>query len=39
MKQIEDKKYYQPYLNKKIILIAAAYTPKEIKCEMKTLKS
>jgi hypothetical protein len=38
MKQIEDKKYYQPYLNKKVILIAAAYTPKEIKCEMKTLK-
>ena len=38
MKQIEDKKYYQPYLGSgKIILIAIAYTPKTIKCKMKVL--
>ena len=35
--QIDEKKYYQPYLKKKIILLAVVYTPKGIKCEIKPL--
>ncbi|MDR2169908.1 MAG: PD-(D/E)XK nuclease domain-containing protein, partial [Planctomycetaceae bacterium] len=39
MKQINDRKYYEAYLDKKVILMAVAFTGKEIKCELKKLES
>jgi hypothetical protein len=34
MKQICDNKYYEAYLNKKIMLMAVAFTGKEVKCKI-----
>ncbi|MDR3113804.1 MAG: ATP-binding protein [Endomicrobium sp.] len=34
LKQIDDKKYYEAYLGKKIILLAIAFNGKEVKCKM-----
>jgi hypothetical protein len=34
MKQINDRKYYESYLDKKVILMAVAFTGKEIKCKL-----
>ncbi|MDR3113500.1 MAG: ATP-binding protein, partial [Endomicrobium sp.] len=34
LKQIKDKKYYEPYLEKKIILLGIAFNGKEVKCKM-----
>ena len=34
-KQIDDKKYYEAYLGKKIILLAIAFNGKSVKCEFK----
>ncbi|MDR0913352.1 MAG: ATP-binding protein [Methanobrevibacter sp.] len=39
MKQIHEKKYYQPYLNKKVILIAVAIKNREVKCKMEVLSN
>jgi hypothetical protein len=41
MRQIEDRKYYEGYMNmnKKVILIAIACSPKGLKCEMKEIES
>jgi hypothetical protein len=39
MKQINDRKYYESYLDKKVILMAVAFTGKEIKCELKNVAS
>jgi hypothetical protein len=32
--QINDKKYYEAYLDKKIILLCIAFNGKEVKCKM-----
>ncbi|MDR1195247.1 MAG: ATP-binding protein [Endomicrobium sp.] len=37
LKQIDDKKYYEAYLDKKIILLAIAFNGKDVKCKFKTL--
>ncbi|MDR0605785.1 MAG: ATP-binding protein [Bacteroidales bacterium] len=34
MTQIHDRKYYEAYLDKKVILMAIAFTGKEVKCEL-----
>jgi hypothetical protein len=39
MGQIEDRKYYEGYMNKRVILIAIACSPKGLKCEMKAIES
>jgi hypothetical protein len=38
MKQIYDNKYYEAYLDRRIMLMAVAFTGKEVKCEMKMYK-
>jgi hypothetical protein len=35
MTQINDRKYYEAYRDRKIMLMAVAFTGKEVKCEMK----
>jgi hypothetical protein len=35
MKQIYDNKYYEAYADRKVMLMAVAFTGKEVKCEMK----
>ncbi|MDR0911083.1 MAG: ATP-binding protein [Methanobrevibacter sp.] len=35
--QIIKKEYYKPYQNKKVILLALAFKPRDVKCELKTL--
>ncbi|MDR1196036.1 MAG: PD-(D/E)XK nuclease domain-containing protein [Endomicrobium sp.] len=37
LKQIDDKKYYEAYLDKKVILLAIAFNGKDVKCKFKTL--
>jgi hypothetical protein len=37
MSQICDKKYYEAYLDRKVVLLAVAFTGKEVKCELKNL--
>jgi hypothetical protein len=37
MNQIRDKKYYEAYLDRKVVLLAVAFTGKEVKCELKKL--
>jgi hypothetical protein len=34
MKQIYDRKYYEAYLDKKVMLLAIAFTGKEVKCKL-----
>jgi hypothetical protein len=38
MAQIYDRKYYEAYLDRRVMLMAVAFTNKEVKCEMKMLK-
>jgi hypothetical protein len=38
MKQICDRKYYEAYLDSKVMLMAVAFTGKEVKSEIKELK-
>jgi hypothetical protein len=35
MTQICDRKYYEAYLDRKVMLMAIAFAGKEIKCELK----
>jgi len=37
LKQIDNKKYYEAYLGKKIILLAIAFNGKDVKCKFKKL--
>jgi hypothetical protein len=37
MTQICKRKYYEAYLNTKVVLIAVAFTGKEVKCKMKRI--
>jgi hypothetical protein len=37
MAQIYDRRYYEPYLDKKVRLMAVAFTGKEVKCRMETI--
>jgi hypothetical protein len=37
MTQIRDRRYYERYLNKKIILMGAAFTNKEIACRLENI--
>jgi hypothetical protein len=34
MSQIHDRKYYEAYLDRKVVLMAVAFRGKEVKCEM-----
>jgi hypothetical protein len=34
MTQIHDRKYYEAYIDKKVILMAIAFTGKEVKCRL-----
>ncbi|GHV61108.1 ATPase AAA [Bacteroidia bacterium] len=36
MQQIHDRRYYEPYIDKKVILLAVAFTGKEVKCRTST---
>jgi predicted DNA-binding ribbon-helix-helix protein len=38
MTQIRDHKYYEAYLDKKVMLMAIAFTGKEVKCELEKIK-
>jgi hypothetical protein len=37
MAQIRDRRYYEPYLDRKVILLAVAFAGKEVACKMVTL--
>jgi Holliday junction resolvase-like predicted endonuclease len=37
MTQIYDRKYYEAYADRKVMLMAIAFTNKEVKCQMKEL--
>ncbi|MCL2156420.1 MAG: ATP-binding protein [Methanobrevibacter sp.] len=37
-KQIIDKEYYKPYQDKNVLILAVAFKPKDVKCQLKTLK-
>jgi hypothetical protein len=37
MNQIFNKKYYEAYLDRKVVLLAVAFTGKEVKCELKEM--
>jgi hypothetical protein len=37
MNQISNKKYYEAYLDRKVVLLAVAFTGKEVKCELKEM--
>jgi hypothetical protein len=39
MTQIYDRKYYEAYLDRRVMLMAVAFSNKEVKCEMKMYKS
>jgi hypothetical protein len=39
MTQIYDRKYYEAYLDKKVILMAIAFTGKEVKCKMEVVNN
>jgi hypothetical protein len=38
MKQIDDRRYYEAYLDREISLMAVAFTGKEVKCRMKRMQ-
>jgi hypothetical protein len=38
MKQIHDRKYYEKYSDRKVILMAVAFAGKEVKCRMEGLE-
>jgi Holliday junction resolvase-like predicted endonuclease len=38
MTQIYDNKYYEAYADRKVMLMAIAFTNKEVKCVMETFK-
>jgi hypothetical protein len=38
MKQIYDNKYYEAFLDRKVALLAIAFTGKAVKCELKIMK-
>jgi hypothetical protein len=35
MKQIYDNKYYEAFLDRKVMLMAIAFTGKEVRCELR----
>ncbi|MDR0763584.1 MAG: ATP-binding protein [Bacteroidales bacterium] len=37
MEQIKDRRYYEKYLNKKVLLLAIAYTGKDVACRIEEL--
>jgi hypothetical protein len=37
MTQIHDRKYYEAYLDKKVMLMAIAFTGKEVKCRLEKI--
>jgi hypothetical protein len=39
MKQIHDRRYYEKYLDKKVILLGVAFAEKEIKCRMEECRN
>ena len=39
MSQIHDRKYYEAYAGKKVVLLAVAFTGREIGCKMKTMNN
>ncbi|MDR2557073.1 MAG: ATP-binding protein [Bacteroidales bacterium] len=38
MKQIKDRRYYEKYLNKKVLLMGVAFTGKDVACRIEELK-
>jgi hypothetical protein len=36
MKQIRDRRYYEKYLDRKVILLGVAFTGKEVACKMES---
>jgi hypothetical protein len=36
--QIREKRYYEPYLDKKVILLGIAFSGKEVGCRIETVK-
>jgi hypothetical protein len=36
--QIRDRKYYEKYLDRKVILMAVAFTGKEVRCKLEKLE-
>jgi hypothetical protein len=36
--QIHDRKYYEAYLDKKVMLLAIAFTGKKVKCKLEKVK-
>jgi Holliday junction resolvase-like predicted endonuclease len=39
MKQIKDRRYYEKYLNKKVLLLGVAFTGKDIACRIEELQA
>ena len=39
MDQIYDRKYYEAFLDRKVVLLAVAFRGKEVKCELKNIKT
>jgi hypothetical protein len=37
MTKIHDRKYYEAYLDKKVMLMAIAFTGKEVKCKLEKI--
>jgi hypothetical protein len=37
MLQIRNRRYYEPYLDRKVVLMAVAFTGKDVKCRMETM--
>jgi hypothetical protein len=37
MQQINDRKYYEAYLDKNVMLMAVAFTGKEVKCKIENV--
>ncbi|MDR2556303.1 MAG: ATP-binding protein [Bacteroidales bacterium] len=38
MKQIKDRRYYEKYLNRKVLLLSLAFTGKDVACRIEELK-
>jgi Holliday junction resolvase-like predicted endonuclease len=38
MKQINDRKYYEKYADRKVVLMAVSFAAKEVKCRLEELK-
>jgi hypothetical protein len=38
MKQIRDRRYYEKYLDRKVILLGVAFTGKEVACKMENIE-